>query len=61
MKETSLSWLKGQAKSSGINRCWQSGNGCRQKVINSANEVITLFSPVLYALTVNTNYLEVLI
>lgn len=61
MKETSLSWLKGQAKSSGINRCWQSGKGCRQKVINSASEVITLFLSVLYALGVITDYMEALL
>ncbi len=59
MQVARFEWRKRQSKSSTVNRCRHLGRCCRQKVINSANDVITFFSPVLYSLGVITDFEEV--
>lgn len=58
MQEVRFEWRKHQAKSSEVNCCRYLGRCCRQKVINSASEVITFFSPLLYSLGVITDFEE---
>ena len=58
MQVAKLGWRKRQAKSSEVNLCRQFGKRCRPKVINSASEVITFFSPLLYSLGVITDFEE---